>query len=380
MKGLIIAGTRSGCGKTSVSLGVMAALARRGVSVQPFKAGPDFIDPGLHGLAVSRGSPPARPSHNLDTWMCPRRALLDIASRAASGADLVLAEGVMGLFDGLSGSREDGSTAHLAKTLGLPVVLVVDASSMARSVAAEVLGYLTLDPDLRFAGVVLNRVASASHAELLLESLAAYLPETPVLGALPRRAGVALSSRHLGLVTAQDTLDPNAAMDRLADWVEESLDLDRLLQAAGEWTLAPPAEAPDPAPQARLGVAQDQAFCFYYLENLRLLRQAGAEIVFFSPLKDKLPEDVDGLYFGGGYPELHAMALSGATSMRKAVRRFCSSGRPVWAECGGFMYLLADLVDGRGRRFPMAGAFKARAVMGDRLAALGYRQVQTAGP
>ncbi|MDK2957953.1 MAG: cobyrinic acid a,c-diamide synthase [Desulfovibrionales bacterium] len=380
MKGLVLAGSRSGCGKTSVSLGLMAALARRGLTVQPFKAGPDFIDPGLHRLAVSQGRTPPRFSHNLDSWMCSRQGVLDIFGRAAQGADVVLVEGVMGLFDGFSGRDETGSTAHLAKMLDLPVALILDASSKARSIAAEALGYLSLDPDLRFAGVVLNQAASPSHAELLQEAFERHLPDVKLLGMLPRRPEISLPSRHLGLVTAEDAADPEKAMSRLADWVEESLDIDALLNAAGPIRPAVSVDAPAPEPIVRLGVAQDQAFCFYYLENLRLLRNAGAELVPFSPLNGDLPDDLDGLYLGGGYPELHALALADNTSMRKGVRRFCASGRPVWAECGGFMYLLEAVVDGRGRRFPMAGAFKARAVMGDRLAALGYREATTLGP
>jgi cobyrinic acid a,c-diamide synthase len=380
MKGLVFAGSRSGCGKTSVSLGVMAALARRGLAVQPFKAGPDFIDPGLHHLAVSLGRKPLRRSHNLDSWMCSPQRVLDIFGRAAHDADVCLVEGVMGLFDGFSGRDEAGSTAHLAKMLGLPVVLILDASSKARSIAAEALGYLSLDPDLHFAGVILNQVASQSHAELLREAFERHLPDATLLGLLPRRPEISLPSRHLGLVTAQEASAPEETMNRLADWIEESLDLDELLDAAQTSRPPAPVDIAAPEPIVRLGVAQDQAFCFYYLENLRLLRSAGAEIVPFSPLHGVLPDDLHGLYLGGGYPELHALALADNTSMRRAVRRFCASGRPVWAECGGFMYLLEAVVDGRGRRFPMVGAFKARAVMGERLAALGYREATILGP
>ncbi|EHJ49138.1 Cobyrinic acid A,C-diamide synthase [Solidesulfovibrio carbinoliphilus subsp. oakridgensis] len=392
-RGLVIGGTRSGCGKTSVALGLMRALSRRGLAVQAMKAGPDFIDPGHHALATGR------PGHNLDDWMCGAKGMRAVFERYAAGADVVVVEGVMGLFDGFSATDEAGSTARLAKLLGLPVLLVADAASMARSAAALVGGYLAFDPDLPFCGVVLNNAGSESHAALLREALAAALPATRLWGVLPRRPELATPSRHLGLLTAEDDIDALTRLDRLADWLEAALDLPALLDTLPPFppvggsggddpprrvqggALAGSGAAPQP-PEAsyspRIGVARDRAFCFYYAENLRLLEAAGAGLVPFSPLAEgSLPEGLDGLYLGGGYPELHAGRLAENAAMRRAVRDFCLSGRPVLAECGGFMYLMESVADGEGREHPMAGVFPLRAAMGERFAALGYREVTT---
>ena len=368
MKGFLAAGIRSGCGKTSLCLGLLAACRARGLAVQPYKTGPDFIDPGLHRLAANR------PSHNLDGWMCPPESVAGIFARNAQGADLAVAEGAMGLFDGFSGADESGSAAQAAKGLGLPVVLVADASSMARSAAALVKGYLDFDPGLAFAGVVFNNVTSPSHETLLRQAVEAYL-DAPLLGCLARDESIATPSRHLGLVTAEDLDQTGDRMRKLAAWVDQGIDLDRLLAACPDLSPALPDDPTPPEPRVRIGLARDRAFCFYYEENLRLLRMAGAELVEFSPIADKrLPEDLDGLYLGGGYPELAALELSNNASMRKDIRRFSESGRPVYAECGGFIYLLAGLEDVHGRTFPMAGVFPFSARMQPRRAALGYRK------
>jgi cobyrinic acid a,c-diamide synthase len=392
-KALVLAGTRSGCGKTSVALGLMRALARRGLRVQPFKAGPDFIDPGLHAHAAGRQS------HNLDTWMMPPDALRAGFARYARGADVVIVEGVMGLFDGRGGGRagdaEEGSTAHLAKLLGLPVALVMDASSQARSAAAVALGFARFDPQLALAGVVLNRIASPRHEALLREALAT-LPDIagvdlPLLGCLPRSEALNLASRHLGLVTAEDAdASPGEffrRLEALADWVEQGLDIPALLAGLPELALpesepvAPPAAHAVRTDPVRIGLARDRAFCFLYAENLRLLEAAGAELVPFSPLCDAaLPKGLHGLYLPGGYPELSAAALAANASMLASVRAFCASGRPVWAECGGFMYLQRALVDAEGAEHTLCGVFPGRAVMRTRRAALGYRQAQTLAP
>lgn len=378
-KALVIAGTHSGCGKTLVSLGVMAALRARGLAVAPFKAGPDFIDPTLHAAVCGRTS------HNLDPWMCGPEASRAILLRHARGADVAVVEGVMGLFDGLSGRTDEGSTAALAKLLGLPVALVLDARSMARSAAALALGYASFDPALPLAGLVLNRVGSASHADLLREALETspnLPPAARILGMLPRDAALALPSRHLGLVTAQDSpLDPDLVA-RLARWAEANLDLTRLLNACPALEFPPdlgdePAPAPR-EPRVRIGLARDRAFCFTYAENLRLLTAAGAELVPFSPLADTtLPPDLAGLYLPGGYPELHAAQLAANASLRAEIKGFSLSGRPVYAECGGFMYLMDAVTDAAGRALPMCGVFAMQAAMLPRLAALGYREAVT---
>lgn len=373
LKAFVIAGTHSGCGKTSVSLGLMASLARRGMTVQPFKCGPDFIDPGHHALACARNDKPV-PSHNLDGWMLSPETNLDIFNRYAAGCDVAVAEGVMGLFDGISGTSDHGSTAQIAKALDLPVILVVDARSMARSAAAVVSGYAGFDPDVKIAGVIFNRVGSPSHAELLTEAML-ELPHIPVLGCMGRDEDIVTPSRHLGLVTAENDTPDMTRYQRLADWVESGMDVDNLLASLPETEAVPPFE---PVPQigsVSIGLARDAAFCFYYEENLRLLREAGARLVEFSPINDpRLPDNLNGLYLGGGYPELYAFELGQNNKLRREIKEFCESGRPVYAECGGFMYLMNDIITGRGR-YAMSGVFPIRAEMGDRFRALGYREI-----
>lgn len=390
LRGVLVAGTRSGSGKTSVALGCMAALARRGLDVRAFKAGPDFIDPGHHARACALGRSVclderfSRSSHNLDTWMLAPDECRAVFARYAIKGDLAVVEGVMGLFDGagLPGSAVGGpgSSAGLAAVLGLPVLLVLDCAGQAASVAAAAFGFTRLDPGLRFAGLILNNVASPRHEVLLRAALAETLPGLPVLGCLPRDSGVALASRHLGLVTAgagdASNFDLEILYARLADWVEAHLDLDALLRALPLLNLATPGPEPVAAgTRLRLGVARDAAFCFCYAENLRRLKAAGLDSVFFSPLADAgLPPNLDGLYLPGGYPELYAERLAANASLRRETAAFCASGRPVWAECGGFMYLCSGLRDGAGARHTMCGVFRAEAVMGERLARLGYRQ------
>ena len=404
-KSLLISGTHSGCGKTSLTLGLLAALTRRGLACAPFKTGPDFIDPGLHALACGKTS------HNLDSWMLPEAANRGIFARYAAGADLAVVEGAMGLYDGASATDERGSAAHMAKMLGIPVVLVLDASGMARSAAALASGYVRFDAGLTVAGVVCNRTGGPGHREILREAIEGV--GIRVLGCLPKAPELAMPSRHLGLVTAQDLgQDLPQALDgrpdwieRLADWVEAGIDLDALLaalpdgepipvdedvHASGATTaaLTGPVEARPPVTprgippvvpgtRVRLGVARDRAFCFAYAENLRLLEAAGAEVVFFSPLTGAgLPPSLDGLYLPGGYPELHAETLSSNSSMLAALREFCASGRPVYAECGGFMALMQSVEDAEDRVWPMAGVFPCRARMGKRFSALGYREAR----
>ncbi|MDD3311125.1 cobyrinate a,c-diamide synthase [Pseudodesulfovibrio sp.] len=373
IKAWVVAGTHSGCGKTSVSLGLMAALARRGLAVQPYKCGPDFIDPGHHALACARGGRPV-PSHNLDGWMLDAPTNADIFNRYAANCDVAVVEGVMGLFDGFSPTGDAGSTSQLAKTLGLPVILVVDARSMARSAAALVAGYAGFDPGLHIAGVILNRVGSDSHAELLREAMA-LVPGVPVFGCLRRDESLAAPSRHLGLVTAGEDGPDSDRYRRLADWVEAGIDLDGLLAALPDVEAVPPFEPVPEIASVSIGLARDAAFSFYYEENLRLLRAAGARLVEFSPIDDPhLPGDLAGLYLGGGYPELYAFELGQNNRLRREIREFCESGRPVYAECGGFMYLMNDIVTGRGR-YAMSGVFPLRAEMGGKFRALGYREV-----
>lgn len=367
---LLIAGTHSGCGKTTLTLGVMAALARRGLAVQPFKCGPDFIDPSLHRMVTGRVS------RNLDVRMCGQAFVRSTFARHAPADGIAVVEGVMGLFDG-----GEGSAATLAKTLDLPVILVVDVRSAAESVAAVVHGFATLDPSIRLAGVICNRIGSDKHRRMVEEAIAAHCP-VPVLGCLPRSEEVAIPSRHLGLHMGEEHPLGGQGLERLIDLIETHLDLDLLLGIA-----AARPEGSDPGGEVawpvaagervRIGVARDAAFCFYYEDNLDLLRAAGAELVLFSPLTDQhLPPDLAGLYLGGGYPELHARALSDNRVMREQIRAMAEGGRPVYGECGGFMYLCRSITDLEGNEFPMVGLYPFAARMQTRLRSLGYRRPQ----
>jgi cobyrinic acid a,c-diamide synthase len=344
LAGVVIAGTHSGAGKTTVTLGLIAALRRRGLTVQPFKVGPDFIDPLHHARAAGRRS------RNLDGWMFEPDVNRHRFTLATADADVAVVEGVMGLFDGSEGRSDRGSTAEMARLLGLPVLLVVDAAAMARSAAALIHGFVSFDPSVNVAGVILNRVGGAQHADMIRDAVAGAVP---ILGALPRVASLAVPERHLGLHLPHEA--PSDHVEQAADLIEAHVDLDRLRLVAR--IVRGHAEEPtrgtvkDPV---RLAVARDESFCFYYEDNLELLRDAGAEIVEFSPIRDPLPAGMDGLYIGGGYPELHAESLSQNTATIEAVRRLAESGAPVYAECGGLMYL-AQHLHVSGSSHPMCG-------------------------
>lgn len=381
-----MAGVSSGSGKTLFSLALMAWLRKLGRDVQPFKVGPDFIDPGHHREITGRVS------HNLDGWMLSRDTNREIFLRHSREAEVSIIEGVMGLFDGFSAVSESGSTAEMAKWLGLPVILVADASSMARSAAAMVKGFSEFDPDLTLAGVVFNKVGSSGHAEILEEAVRT-VSEVPCLGFLSYEPRLYLPSRHLGLVTAEDSKWDHASLSLLADWVETGLEQDfkeAPQSRAGRQQVSHATQTLDidfstrkegvtksfASTPARIGVALDAAFCFYYPENLRLLRQAGAELCFFSPLRDEpLPRDLDGLYLIGGYPELYAATLSQGRLLSE-VASFAREGGVIYAECGGFMYLMETMVDLEGQSHAMAGIFPLVAVMESRFRALGYREVR----
>ncbi|MEW6387645.1 MAG: cobyrinate a,c-diamide synthase [Thermodesulfobacteriota bacterium] len=369
VRGLVIAGTQSGVGKTTLTLGLLSAFKRRGLRVQPFKVGPDFIDPGHHTQAAGRVS------RNLDGWMLSRDTNLALFRRQARRADIAVVEGVMGLFDGYDGRSEAGSTAQMAKWLNLPVLLVVDARSLARSAGALVKGFAAFDPDLDLAGVIFNRVGSPTHLKYLKEALGS-LPGIKCFGGLPRNPDLAIPERHLGLTTAADHPLGTEYLEHLADEMEAHLDLEALWQALPVLSL--PEELPVEAmpPTVRLGVARDRAFCFYYPENLELLARYGAEIVSFSPLEDgELPENLHGLYLGGGYPELYAEDLAANASFKQTLREQAQAGLPIYAECGGLMYLAQELQDLEGKSHPMAGLLPLKVRMLPRRRALGYREV-----
>ncbi len=371
---LVIAGTHSGVGKTTVATALMAAFRQRGHAVQGFKVGPDFIDPTFHSAATGR------PGRNLDGWMLPREANLALFQRAMQDAGVAVIEGVMGLFDGQSAVSMSGSTAEMARWLDAPVILVVDASAMAGSAAALVKGFETFDPELRVSGVVFNCVAGAGHFAYLRDALTAHCRAKP-LGYLPRDPAIELPERHLGLKLAEEVISEDR-LQALARWVEEHLDLDEILALGRVASFAPqaggqPVSYPCPTHPPRIGVARDRAFCFYYQDNLDMLASLGAELVEFSPTADAhLPAGLGGLYLGGGYPELHAAALSANEPMRAGIAGFAKSGGPVYAECGGFMYLSEGIVDQEGCLHPMAGVFPTRSRMHSRLAALGYAEIE----
>jgi len=370
---LVLAGTASSVGKTTVTLGLIEALRARGLTVQPFKVGPDFIDAGLHAVAAGR------PSYNLDGWMCGREHVIDTVASRGTGADLCLVEGVMGCFDGVDGVSEDGSTAQVAKWLGAPVVLVVDVRAQSRSAGATVLGFERFDPGLDVAGVIFNRVGGDLHARWLADAVAATC-RARVLGAIRGDEELALPERHLGLVTGAEGVLTAESRRRLGEAFARWVDLDALVATARP---GPPArEAARPVPgsprgaRVRIGVARDAAFQFYYPDNLDLLREVGAELVFWSPLEDPAPLHADGLYLGGGYPELNGARLSANRTARDGVRKMAEAGRPIYAECGGLMYLAEALEDLDGRDHEMVGLLPTTVRMRPRRLTLGYTEVE----
>jgi cobyrinic acid a,c-diamide synthase len=376
---VVIAGTHSGAGKTTVTLAIMTALVRRGLRVQGFKVGPDFIDAGHHARVTGRSA------RNLDTWLLAPDALSATYRRATAGADLAVIEGVMGLFDGRGGRDEAGSTADLARRFEVPVVLVVDARGLSRSIAATMLGFVSFDPSVRVAGVVANRVGSHRHyQDYLTPALIERLPEVAALGYVARDRRLAIPSRHLGLLTSDEHAVGAEFWDALADAAEASLDLDRLIALARPPRLEEPTpvmEAAAPRRRVRVALARDPAFCFSSEDNLDLLHAEGAEIIAFSPLSDPaLPDGVELVYLGGGYPEVFAARLAANEPMRCALRRFHAEGGAILAECGGLMACAEVLRDADGHEQAMWGLIPARVVMHDRFAALGYVTVSTDRP
>ncbi|MCM2418662.1 cobyrinate a,c-diamide synthase [Streptomyces sp. RKAG293] len=377
---LVIAAPSSGSGKTTVATGLMAAFTGAGLAVSPHKVGPDYIDPGYHALATGR------PGRNLDAFMCGPELIAPLFLHGAAGTDLAVVEGVMGLYDGAAGQGELASTAHVAKLLRAPVVLVVDASSQSRSVAALVHGFASWDPEVRVAGVILNKVGSDRHEALLREALDES--GVPVLGALRRAEQVSVPSRHLGLVpVAERSADAVGAVRAMAAQVRAGCDMEALLALArsapsldaAPWNPAGlfPRPAPSRSPQSPDGlnsapvvaVAGGPAFTFSYAEHAELLTAAGAEVVTFDPLRDEaLPEGTAALVIGGGFPEMYAPELSANEPLRKVVAELAASGAPVAAECAGLLYLAREL-DGK----PMCGVLDATARMSERLT-LGYRE------
>jgi cobyrinic acid a,c-diamide synthase len=367
---LLIAGVSSGVGKTTFTLGLCGALRRRGLGVSVFKCGPDYLDPTYHRVASGRSV------HNLDSWLMREPALVSTFRRHA--AEVSLVEGVMGLFDGASPTAATGSSAEIAGWLRAPIVLVCDASGMARSVAALAHGFASFDPTAPVSGLICNRVGSRGHLTLLERAVAARPGLAPVLGGLSKNAGPRFPERHLGLHSARE-LDLAPAIDAWAEQVERWCDVDALLALArtapalSESTLA----EERPTPRCRIGVADDAAFHFYYEANLHLLERAGATLVRFSPVADASCGDVDGVYIGGGYPELYARELAQNRPMLDSLRAHARRGRPIYAECGGLMYLGDAIATLDGTEHPMLGLVPGKATMTPELQALGYVEVET---
>ena len=371
---IVVAGVSSGVGKTSVTVALARALRLRGLRVAMFKCGPDYLDPTYHARAAGTVC------HNLDGFMMGEEGVRDTFVQAARGADIALIEGVMGLFDGASPVSEEGSSAQIAKWLDAPVVLVCDASGMARSLAALVHGYGTFDPALRLGGVIANRVGSAGHLTLLREALPASLP---YVAGLPRKRELAFPERHLGLRTAERDAVPEPLFDAWAGLAEEWLALDALLalaRTAPRLAHTLPVDTHAGKPRCRIGIARDEAFYFYYDYNLRALEREGAELVPFSPLHDAHLPDVQGLILGGGYPEVHAERLANNRTMLDDIRAFSQAGRAIYAECGGLMFLSRSIRGLDGTSHAMVGIIPGEAVMAERLAALGYVNVSTTAP
>lgn len=375
---LVIAGATSGVGKTTITFGLAAALRARGLRVQPFKCGPDYIDPSYHSLAAGV------PCRNLESWMVNGDAMLELFARACQGSDLALIEGVMGLYDGRSGQDEAGSTAQIAKRLDAPVVLILDVAGTARAAGAMALGYKVFDEGVKLAGFILNRVGSPTHFRWASESIEAATG-LPVLGYLPKNEQLLLPERHLGLVPSVENTEAAEKADAVRRQIEQTIDVEAVLGLAkGAKPLYAsvgnhlfPAE--DQVPRIRMAVARDKAFSFYYQDNLDLLAAWGTMIVSTSPLEDPELPEVDGFYVGGGFPEMYASELSANSSFRESIVRAAQAGMPIYGECGGLMYLGKGITDFEGREHEMVGIVPGWSTMKRKRLTLGYVTLRVLG-
>lgn len=369
---LVIAGTHSGAGKTTVATGLMAALSAK-MRVQPFKVGPDYIDPAYHTFITERKS------RNLDGWMLEEDIVRYLFRKNMQGAEIGIIEGVMGLYDGAEVSSQQGSTAQIAKVLGAPVVLVVDGRAMAASAGAMVLGYKSFDPKLNLAGVIFNNVGGEGHYQILKEAVEKYTG-IRVFGYLPKNKEVMLPSRHLGLVPSGEIASLREKLSQLAYLIEKTVEVEELVKLAQNWTQ----EFPTPSYTlqgnreypVKVAVAYDKAFNFYYWDNLELLEELGATLEFFSPLKDrKLPSGIDAIIWGGGFPEVFAQELEQNISLKMDIKKSLSQGMSYYAECGGLMYLTDSLQDFEGEKYKMVGWLQGNCCMTSRLQRFGYAQL-----
>lgn len=370
---LVVAATQSGTGKTTITQALILALLERGFTVQPYKTGPDYIDPGFHTLLCNRES------RNLDTRLVSKNRIVELFARSAGDADISIIEGVMGLYDGAGGSDERGSTAHLAKIIKAPVLLVMDVSAMARSAGAMAYGFARFENNVNIDGFIVNNVGSEGHYSMVKEAIEGKTG-LPVFGYIPKKETIRLPERHLGLVPAWEKEVQEQWKNDLQEIVSRYIDLDAIIAVAQEADPLPrftPAVFADkyPVVPARIGYAYDEAFHFYYADNLDLLRHMGAELVPFSPLKDShLPEKLDGIYFGGGYPELYGEQLQKNLVIRQELLEHSRQGLPIYAECGGLMYLMERLVTFEEETYNMVGVFSGEVRMEKKLGVLGYYQ------
>ena len=372
MAGIVIAGTNSGAGKTTISMAIMAALSKK-LKVQPFKVGPDYIDPAFHTFICKRAC------RNLDSWLLNEKNLKYLYQKNSSTSDICIIEGVMGLYDGAEIGSDIGSTAKIAKTLNLPVVLVVDAKGISQSVAAMVSGYANFDKDINLKGVIFNNVSGEKHYELLKEAVLLYSNVKP-LGYFPKTPDIQLPERHLGLVPAVEQGQLTEIINRLAYLAEESIDLQGLWQLANISKPIISSYTPNitKRPKVNLGLAYDKAFNFYYQDNLDLLQELGVNIIKFSPLNDKqLPPDLHGVMFGGGFPEVFAEQLTNNKQMLDSIKQSLTAGLPYVAECGGLMYLCNSITDLNQNTYKMVGWFNSEAIVTKRLQNFGYATLTT---
>jgi len=364
----MFAGTSSDVGKTTTVLGIMRALRNRGLKVQGYKAGPDYIDTAFHTFATGV------PSRNLDPWMMPQEALLGLMARHEEKTDISILEGVMGMFDGVGTDSIEGSSAHLAKMTQTPVVLIINGKGVALSGAAMVLGFKMFDPAINIAGVIINRVSGDYHYNLIKDGIEKHVG-IPCIGYLEQSDNITLSSRHLGLIPSVEVEALDEKVDQVAQMVESTIDLDLLMTLAKAAVSHKPLSPQMGDKRLRLGLAKDESFNFYYQDNLDLLSELGCDLVEFSPLKDQaLPKDLHGLYIGGGFPEIFAEGLSANTSMRTSIKEAIQGGLPTYAECGGYMYLSQGIETLDQESYDMVGIFDHRAEMTKRLQRFGYVQ------
>ena len=361
----LLAAPRSGSGKTTMTCALLMALKRRGCAPCAFKSGPDYIDPMFHRAVLGVES------RNLDLFFSAPETVRTLYAKGAAGHGAAVCEGAMGFYDGLGGVSDRASAWHLADTLGLPVLLVVEPKGQSLTLAAELNGLKNFRTPSHIAGILLNNCTARMHA--LLAPMLEKETGLPVLGFLPKLPEAVIGSRHLGLYTAAEVENLQQKLALLADAAEEHIDWPRLLDLCEKEPPALPVQPETPPARVRIAVAQDEAFCFIYAETLEAFRDAGAEVVFFSPLRDTaLPENIGGLYLPGGYPELHARELSGNTSLLREIKRKIESGLPTAAECGGFLYLGQSLTDAEGQSWPMVGVLPGEAKDAGRLVRFGY--------